>query len=266
MKFYPCLLSNQKGELCRHPCDPFGHHSFVCKTTTKTADHNLARDILATMGNAFGFIASKEVVVAPWFKKPDVELIDPSGELLTIYLDVTLPALHQEAIDSREKVYSSAREAKAAAYPRKDASGRLVNENFCVPFILTSMGGLCQEGHDFLRLCKKRNKGATLRLLDVLATQHAKWTARRIRRALFGQSLVDFSGSTWSCVKIHKTRSDAPEPTLVNRRKATVSRMVREFSQTVREKSRRSHVFIRKTVTTSCQGCPNMENPKNFQK
>ena len=165
LRFYPCLLSNQKGVLCRHPCDPFGHHSFVCKTTTKTADHNLARDILATMGNAFGFIASKEVVVAPWFKKPDVELVDASGELLTIYLDVTLPALHQEAILSRDEVYSSARKAKAAAYPRKDSSGRLLNENFCVPFILTSMGGLCQEGHDFLRLCKKRNKRTTLRCL-----------------------------------------------------------------------------------------------------
>ena len=47
------------------------------------------------MGNAFGFVTSKEVVVAPWFKKPDVELFDASGELLTIYLDVTLPALHQ---------------------------------------------------------------------------------------------------------------------------------------------------------------------------
>jgi hypothetical protein len=173
LRFYPCLLSNQQDVLCRHPCDPFGHHSFVCKTATKTADHNLARDILATMGNAFGFVASKEVVVAPWFKKPDVELVDSSGELLTIYLDVTLPALHQEAIDSREKVYSSAREAKAAAYPRKDASGRLISENFCVPFILTSMGGLCQEGHDFLRLFKNRNKNATLRLLDVLVTQHA---------------------------------------------------------------------------------------------
>ena len=45
----------------------------------------------------FGFVTSKEVVVAPWFKKPDVELFDASGELLTIYLDVTLPALHQEA-------------------------------------------------------------------------------------------------------------------------------------------------------------------------
>ena len=130
LKHYPCLLCNQKGVICRHPCDPFGHHAFICKITTKTADHNLARDILATMGMAFGFIASKEVVVAPWFKKPDVELVDPSGELLTIYLDVTLPALHQEAITSREQVYDLARKAKAEAYPRKDSSGRLVNESF----------------------------------------------------------------------------------------------------------------------------------------
>ena len=99
-----------------------------------------------------------------------------------------------------------------------------------MPFILTSMGGLCREGHDFLRLCKKRNKCATLHLLDVLVTQHAKWTARRIRRALFGQSLVDFSGSSWSAIKIHKS---APDPTMENRRKAKVSRLSQEFSQTV---------------------------------
>jgi len=41
------------------------------------------------------------IVVFPWTKKPDVELVDPSGEFLTLYLDVTLPALHQEAIASR---------------------------------------------------------------------------------------------------------------------------------------------------------------------
>ena len=101
----------------------------------------MCRDILSTMGNAFGFVTSKEVVVAPWFKKPDVELFDASGELLTIYLDVTLPALHQEAVTSREQVYEKARQAKATAYPRKDSSGRLLNESFCIPFILTSMGG-----------------------------------------------------------------------------------------------------------------------------
>jgi len=93
------------------------------------------------MGNAFGFVTSKEVVAAPWFKKPDVELFDASGELLTIYLGVILPALHQEAVTSREQVYEKARQAKAKAYPRKDSSGRLLNESFCIPFILTSMGG-----------------------------------------------------------------------------------------------------------------------------
>ena len=100
-------------------------------------------------------------------------------------------------------------------------------------FVFTSIGGLCKEGHDFLRLCKKRNKSATLRLLDVLVAQHAKWTARRIRRALFGQSLLNFSGSSWSSVKIHKS---TPEPTQVNRRKAKVSRMTREFSEAAAEK------------------------------
>ena len=57
-----------------------------------------------------------------------------------------------------------------------------------------------------------------------------KWTARRIRRALFGQSLVDFSGPSWSCIKL---RGSDPEPKIVNRRKQSVSnsRIVREFSE-----------------------------------
>ena len=103
------------------------------------------------------------------------------------------------------------------------------------------MGGLCREGHDFLRLCKKRNKYATLRLLDVLATQHAKWTARRIRRALFGQSLVDFSGPQWSSVKIHKSDKESEsisEPHIVNRRRSKVIRIEREFSQAAVEKDK----------------------------
>ena len=64
------------------------------------------------MGGSIGFIADKEVVVCPWDKKPDVELVDPTGELLTIYLDVTLPALHQEAIKSRTDVFKRARAVK----------------------------------------------------------------------------------------------------------------------------------------------------------
>ena len=182
------------------------------------------------MGNAFGFVTSKEVVVAPWFKKPDVEFLDASGELLTIYLDVTLPALHQEAITSREEIYENARQLKAKSYPRKDSAGRLLNESFCLPFILTSMGGLCEEGHDFLRLCKKRNKGATLHLLDVLVTQHAKWTAKRVRRGLFGQALVDFSTASWSSIQLQESANCTASQQKRTQPKKT-PRLLRSFAQ-----------------------------------
>ena len=56
------------------------------------------------------------------------------------------------------------------------------------------MGGLCSEGHEFLRICKKRNPVAAHHMIDVLVTQHSRWTARRLHRALFGQSLINFQG------------------------------------------------------------------------
>ena len=48
------------------------------------------------MGGAIGFVTDKEVhvVVCPWEKKPDVELKDPTGELLSLYLDIILPGQH----------------------------------------------------------------------------------------------------------------------------------------------------------------------------
>ena len=64
------------------------------------------------MGQAFRFITSTEVVISFWQKKPDVQLVDPTGELLTILLDVTLPALFQDSADSRKDVYNGARKAK----------------------------------------------------------------------------------------------------------------------------------------------------------
>ena len=69
------------------------------------------------------------------------------------------------------------------------------------------MGGLCSEGHEFLRLCRKRNPVKAELLLDVLVTQHSKWTARRVHRALFGQNLIDFSGDSWTCLTTHSTTS-----------------------------------------------------------
>jgi hypothetical protein len=37
---------------------------------------------------------------------------------------------------------------------------------------------------------------------DVLVTQHAKWTAERVRRGLFGQSIVDFHADSGSSIQL----------------------------------------------------------------
>ena len=116
---------------------------------------------------------------------------------MTVFNDVTLPALFQQAVTSRKAVYDTARRAKSKSYPRKDPAGRLLNSSSCIPFILSTMGGLCAEGHEFLRICRTRNSTKADHMQDVLVTQHSKWTARRVHRALFGQSLINFLGSSW---------------------------------------------------------------------
>ena len=110
MRMYPCYLTNERRKTCSNQCDPFDDHA--CDVTNKTLDHNLARDIVKSMGGAMGSIADKEVVVCLWEKRADVERVDRTGELLTIYLDVTLPVLHQEAIKSRTEVFKHARAVK----------------------------------------------------------------------------------------------------------------------------------------------------------
>jgi hypothetical protein len=91
-------------------------------------------------------------------------------------------------------------------------------------------GGLCDEGHDFLRSRKKnRNKGATLHPLDVLVTQHAK-TAKRVRRGLFGQSIVDFSTDSWSSIQLKESAKSNTSQSVTKQAKKT-PRVLRSFSQ-----------------------------------
>ena len=62
---------------------------------------------------------------------------------------------------------------------------------------------------------KKRNEAAALHQLDVLLTQYAKWTAKRVRRGLFGQSIVDFSTASWTSIQPSesaKTSKQAERP------------------------------------------------------
>ena len=75
-------------------------------------------------------------------------------------------------------------------------------------------------------------KRATLHLLlvDVLVTQHAKWTAKRIRRGLFGQSIVDFTSASWSGVQLKESANDTASQQRRAQPKKT-PRLLRSFAQ-----------------------------------
>ena len=108
-------------------------------------------------------------------------------------------------------------------------NSKSINPSPCLAFILTSMGGLCSEGHEFIRVCRKRNKAQADLMVDVLITQHSKWTARRIRRALFGQSLIDFSGDFWTCVSKQSTKSRVSNRCKDKTQRHLLSRFTRQF-------------------------------------
>ena len=81
--------------------------------TNTTDDSNFFKfEIFSGEGGAIGYVTDRRVVVYTWEKKSHVGLVSPTGELLTIYLDITLPALHQEAIKSRTDVFKHARVVK----------------------------------------------------------------------------------------------------------------------------------------------------------
>ena len=92
------------------------------------------------------------------------------------------------------------------------------------------MGGLCTEGHEFLRVCKKKNIEKTQHMIDVLITQHARWTARRIKRALFGQCLIDFSSDSWSRVSLDSDVQHSKQKRFINLQHKNIPRLARQFS------------------------------------
>ena len=84
-----------------------------------------------------------------------------------------------------------------------------------------------------------------MHLLDVLVTQHAKWTAKRVRRGLFGQSLVDFSTSSCSSIQVQKPMSSSESKPIEKQAKNT-ARLLRSFAQSrvVAEKERGDQPLI----------------------
>ena len=75
-----------------------------------------------------------------------------------------------------------------------------------------------------------RKKGVTLHLLDVLVIQHAKWTAKRVRRGLFGQSIVDLSTDSWSSIQLQESAKSNPSQSATKQAKKT-PRGLRSFAQ-----------------------------------
>jgi hypothetical protein len=129
----------------------------------------------------FSFLSGKPV--PPWQKRPDVQWVDPEGEVWSFSLDVTIPAHYQETHVSNDDISNAARREKSV-YVTRDEAGQRVIEAQPVPFVVTSIGPLCSEAYELLRFYYRRNPRATTALQDCLAVQHAKWIAHLLYRDL----------------------------------------------------------------------------------
>ena len=112
-----------------------------------------------------------------------------------------------------------------------------------------------------------RNKGATLHLLDVRVTQHAKWTAKRVRRGLFGQSIVDFSTDSWSSIQLQESAKSNPSQSATKQ----APRVLRSFAQArIQDEYQRQEVGCTKVGNNDLflrdrlwfQGCLSTNSPK----
>ena len=93
---------------------------------------------------------------------------------------------------------------------------------------------------------KKFNNGVTLHILDVLVTQHAKWTAKRVRRGLFGQSIVDFSTDSWSSIQLKESAKSNASQSVTKQAKKT-PRVLRSYAQArIQDKYQRQEVSCTK--------------------
>ena len=59
---------------------------------------------------------------------------------------------------------------------RNESSVRGTHEQLEQLKRIQRMGGICSEGHVFIRICRKRNSDKVELMLDVTVTQHSRWT------------------------------------------------------------------------------------------
>ena len=142
------------------------------------------RDAINHETKAMGFLSSKEVTVPAWRQRPDNELVDPTGQEATAWVDVSIRALVQEKMLPLKQLMKYTVNEKRGKYPLKTSEGHRVVSGDFVPFVMTNMGSLDKAAHQFLRKLRKKSRKRTDHLMDVLVVQHAKWIARRLQRCL----------------------------------------------------------------------------------
>ena len=91
--------------------------------------------------------------------------------------------------------------------------------------------------------CRKRSPTHADHMQDVLVTQHSRWTARRVHRALFGQCLINFLGSSWTpeaCLSgscQHLKKGQTPDP---GKSQLTFKRLATAYQSTLEDHSQRT--------------------------
>ena len=86
-----------------------------------------------------------------WRKRPDNEIVDPTGKEATAWVDVSIRALVQEKMLPLKQLMQYTVREKRGEFPLKDSQGHRVVSGDFVPFVMTNMGSLDKAAHQFLR-------------------------------------------------------------------------------------------------------------------
>ena len=184
---YSCFLTNHKGQQCPGSIDAWGDGAFTCRHSSRHAEHNAIRDVVADGSRGVGYLTAKEVWMDEWQHRIDVDArdLEEDGDQPN-HLDITIRAFVKKGVTHAkpETIYEQAAQDKRRDHPQKDRNGRHRVQGQLVPFVMSTFGGMGPEAQKFIRRCSTRNPERTEHMKDVLAAQHAHWIADRLMRAI----------------------------------------------------------------------------------
>jgi len=196
-------MTTKEGMSCPQACDPFGHHAFLplyhqnqwpqSRACHYMFDEPSIRFSLELRG------CRRALDEKAWCRNHR-----PLRWILEyLSVDITLPAPHQGAPKS-ETISTRRQKCWGQTIPPQRPLRLLTNSSVCVPFIITSMGGLCREGHELLhfawtKMWKRDIIWWTCSLRNTLNGHHVASKDR-----IFGPTLMYFSTDVWSRIFIDR--------------------------------------------------------------